>query len=97
MEIGGPTGDIGTGAEIKAKETWRHSIMGTAQYLVSDVVELETATTAEVAVCEGGTVKTPTPTPNKMGRKLGAADRPVRKEVGWSKNNDGLGDGDKYL
>ena len=32
-----------------------------------------------------------------MGRKLGASDRPVTKEVGRSRRNGGLGDGDKIF
>ena len=39
-------------------------------------------------------VQTPTPL-TKMGKKLGAADRPVGKEVGWRRRKNGLGDGDK--
>ena len=52
--------------------------------------EAETGTTTEAAVCEGAMVQTPT-LPTKTGRKLGVADRPVAKEVGWSRQNDGLG------
>ena len=69
------------------------------QYLVADeVVNLveEMVTTAEAAVREGTMVQTPTP-PTKTGRKLGAADRPVAKEVGWRRQNDGLGDGGKSV
>ena len=95
-EIGDPTEDTETGAEITAKETWRHSITGTARYLVAGVVEVETGTTAEAAVCEGGMVQTPNP-PTKTGRKLGAADRTFGKEVGWRRRNNGLGDGDKIF
>ena len=61
-----------------------------AQDLVADVVEAEMGTTAEVAMCEGAMVQTLTP-PTKTVRKLGAADRPVAKEVGWSRKSDGLG------
>ena len=50
-------------------------------------------TTAEAAVREGAMVQTPTP-PIKTGRKLGAADRPVVKEVGWRRRNYGLRDGE---
>ena len=39
----------------------------------------------------------PPPPPTKTGRKLGAADRPVEKEVGWRRRNYGLGDGDKIF
>ena len=56
-EIRDPKGDTGTGAEIKAIGTWRHSITGTARYLVADVVEVETGTTAEAAVREEAMVK----------------------------------------
>ena len=77
-EILDPTGDIGTGAEIMSKETQRHSITGTARYLVADVVEVEMGTTAEAAVREGAMVQTPN-SPTKTGRKLGAADRSVGK------------------
>ena len=37
------------------------------------------------------------PPPTKTGRKLGAADRPVEKEVGRRRWNDGLGDGDEIF
>ena len=60
------------------------------KYLVAYVVEAETVITAEAAVRKGGMVQTPTP-PTKTGRKIGAADRPVAKEVGWCRRNDGLG------
>ena len=62
-EIRDPTGDTGTGAEITAKETQRHSITGTALDSFVYVVEVETGTTAEVAVHEGSMVQTPTPPP----------------------------------
>ena len=52
-----------------------------------------TGTTAESGVRTGAMVQTPTP-PTKTGRKLGATDRPVRKEVGWRRRNGVLGDGD---
>ena len=55
-----------------------------------------TGTMAESGVCEGAMVQTPTP-PTKTGRKLRAADRPVRKEVGCSRRNDGLGDEGKIF
>ena len=58
------------------------------------MVEVETGTTAEAVVRKGATVQTPTP-PTKTGRKLGATDRPVGKEVCWSRRNYGLGDGNK--
>ena len=55
-----------------------------------------TGTTADLGVREGAMVQTPTP-PTKTGRKLGAADRPVKKEVGRRRQNNGLGDGDKIF
>ena len=67
-DIRDPMGDIATGAEIMAMETRRHSIMGTAQDSVVDVVEVETGTTAEVAVLEGAMVQTPPP-PHQYGQK----------------------------
>ena len=39
-EIRYPTEDTGTGAEITAKETCRHSITVKAQYLVAGVMEV---------------------------------------------------------
>ena len=87
LEIRDPTGDTKTGAEITDTGTQRNR---TARYLVVDVVEEETGITAEVAVREGDMVQTPTP-PTKTYRKLGAADRPVAKEVGRRRQNDGLG------
>ena len=95
-DIRDPTGDTGTGAEITAKETQRHSITGTAQDSLADVVEADTGKTAEAAMREGAMVLTPTP-PTKAGMRLGAVDRPVRKEVSWGRSNDGLGDGDKIF
>ena len=95
-EIGDPTGDSGTGVEIKAKETRRHSIMGTSRYLVADMMEVDMGTTAEAAVREGAMVQTPPPS-TKMGRKLGVADRPFAKEVGRRRQNDGWGDGEKSV
>ena len=68
-EIGYPMGDTGTGAEIAAIETWRHSITGTAQDLVADVVEIEAVTTAEAEVREGAMVQTPTPPPHQDRQK----------------------------
>ena len=62
-EIRDPKGDTGIGSEITAIGTRRHSITGTAQDLVADVVEVEMGTTAEAAVCEGSMVQTPTPSP----------------------------------
>ena len=62
-EIRDPTGDTGTGAEITAKETQRHSITGTALDSFVYVVEVETGTTAEEAVREGSMVQTPPPPP----------------------------------
>ena len=56
------------------------------------MVEVKTGTTAEVAVREGDMVQTPTP-PTKTGRKFGAVDRPVAKEVGWPRRKNGFGDG----
>ena len=70
--------------------------MGTARDLVADVVEVETGTTADAAVCEGAMVQTPKP-PTKTGRTLRAAERPFAKEVGRRRQNNGLGDGDKIL
>ena len=55
-----------------------------------------TGTTADLGVREGAMVQTPTP-PTKTGRKLGAADRPVKKEVCRRRQNNGLGDGDKIF
>ena len=81
-----PTGDTGTGVEITDIGTWRQR---TARYLVADVVEAETGMTAEAAVREGAMVQTQIP-PTKMGRKLGTADRPVTKEVDWSRRNNVL-------
>ena len=52
-EIRDSTGDTGTGADITAIETWRHSITGTARDSVADVVEVEMRTTAEVADARG--------------------------------------------
>ena len=72
-EIGDPTGDTGTGAEITDKETWRHRITGTAQDLVADVVEVETGTTSEAAVREEAMVKHHPPS-TKTDRKLGEVD-----------------------
>ena len=69
-EIGDPTGDTGTGAEITAKVTWRQKITGTARYLVADVVEVDTGTTAEAAVREGATVKKPPPPPPRQAGNL---------------------------
>ena len=89
-EIRDPTGVTGSGADITTIGIRRHR---TAQYLVADVVEVETGTMAEAAVREGTIVQTPTP-PTKTGRKIGATDRPVVKEVGWRRRNDGLGDGE---
>ena len=83
-----PTGDTGTGEEITAIGTRKHR---TARYLVADVVEVETGTTAEAAVREGAMVQTPTPPPTDTDRKLGAADRTDAKEVGWRRRDDGLG------
>ena len=60
-EIGDPTGDTGTGAEITAIGNLSHSITGTARDLLADMVEVETGTTAEAAVREGYMVQTPTP------------------------------------
>ena len=90
VEIRDPKGDTGTGAEITAIGTWRHK---TAQDLVTYVVEVETGTTAETAMREGAMVQTPTPL-TKTGRKTRAADRPVAKEVGQRRWNNGLGDGE---
>ena len=62
-------------------------------------MKVETGTTVEAAVREGAMVQTPTPPPpqTKTGRKLRAADRPVAKEVGRRRRNDGLGVGDKIF
>ena len=95
-EIRDPTEDTGTGAEITDIGTRRHSITGTAQYSVADVAEVETETTLEAAVHEGDMVQTPTP-PTNTCRKLRAEDRPVAKEVGWRRRNDGLVDRDKIF
>ena len=95
-EIGDPTGDTRTEAGVTVKETWRDRITGTAQYWVADVVELDTATTAETAVCEGETVQTPPP-PTKTGRKFGAAVITVWKEVGRRRKNYRLGDGENII
>ena len=57
-EIRDPTGDTGTGVEITAIGTQRHR---TAQYLVVDVVEVETGTTAEAEMREGDMVQTSPP------------------------------------
>ena len=78
-----------------AKESRRHNITGTAQYLVVDVMKVEMGTSVEEVVRNGAMLQTPTP-PTKRGRKLGAADRPVAKEVGWHRRNNGLGIGIKY-
>ena len=67
VEIRDPTRDTGTGAVVTAKEIRRESITGTALYLVADVVEVETGTTTEVAVREGGMVQTPPP-PHQDGQ-----------------------------
>ena len=76
-EIRDPTGDTGSGTDITTIGIRRHR---TAQYLVADVVEVETVTMAEAAVREGTIVKTPTPPPpTKTDRKLGAAERTVAK------------------
>ena len=91
-DIGDPTGNTGTGAEITSKETRRHSITVTARDLMADVVEVDTGTTTEAAMREAAMVQIPTP-PTKTGRKLGAADRPGAKEVGPRRQNDGLGGG----
>ena len=72
-EIRDPKGDTGTGAEIMAKETRRHSITGTAQDSVVGVVEVDTLTTAEAAVREVVMVQTSTPS-TKTDRKLGEVD-----------------------
>ena len=86
-EIRDPTGDTGTRADITDIGTCRHR---TAQDLVADVVEAETGATGKAEVREGTMVQTTTPH-TKMGRKLGAADRPVAKEVGRRRQNNGLG------
>ena len=84
--------------EITAIETRRHNITGTAQDSVVDMVEVEAGTTAEAAVREGAMVQPPTPPPPPpTGRKLWAVDRPVKKEVGRCRHNDGLGGGDKIF
>ena len=84
-EIRDPTGDTGTGADITDIGTWRHR---TARYSVAEVAEEETGTKSEAAVREGAMVQTPPP-PTNTDRKLGAADRPVAKEVGGRRRNDG--------
>ena len=78
-EIRDPTEGTGTGAYTMAIGPRRHR---TARYLVADAVEVETGTTSEATVSKGAMVKTPPPPPTKTGRKLGAADIPVAKEVG---------------
>ena len=55
-----------------------------------------TGTAVEVGVREGGVVQTPTP-PNNTGKKIGAVDIQVAKEVCRRRRNDGLGDGGKYV
>ena len=84
LEIRDPTGDTGTGADITDIGTRKHR---TAQDLVADVVEAEIVITAEAAVNEGAMVQTLTP-PTKRERKLGAADRPVAKQIGWRRQNN---------
>ena len=86
-EIRDPTGDTGTGVDIMDIGTRRHR---TAQDLVADMVEAETVITAEAALREEAMFQTPTPH-TKTDRKIGAADRPFAKEVGWRRQNDGLG------
>ena len=81
-------GDIGTGADFTDIGTRR---LRTAQDSVVAVVEAETEMTVEAAVREGAVVQTPTPPPTKTDRKLEVADRMVAKEVGWRRQNDGLG------
>ena len=92
-DIRDPTGDTGTGADITVIGTLRHR---TARYSVADVVEVETGITEEAAVRKGAMVQKQTP-PTKTGRKLGAEDRLVAKEVGRRRRNDGLGDGEKSV
>ena len=66
--------------------------------MTDEVVTLveDTGITAEAAVREGGMVQKPTP-PTKTGRKFVAAVRIFGKEVGCSRNNDGLGEGEKIF
>ena len=68
-EIGDPTGDTRTEAGVTVKETQKDSIPETAQDLVTDMVEVDTGTTAEVAVREGAMVQTPTPL-HQDGQKI---------------------------
>ena len=96
-EVEDPTGDTRLGVEITAKETRRHTITGTAQYLVADVVVLETETTSEVVVREGDMVQTPTPPSHQDWKKIRAADRPVGKELGRRRRKNRLRDGDKIF
>ena len=88
-EIRDTTGDTGTGEDITYIGTWRHR---TSQDFVADVVETETEITAKLGVRNGDRVQTPSP-PTKKDIKLRATDRPVTKEVGWRRQNNGLGDG----
>ena len=74
-EIRHPTGDLGT---------------GTVLYLAADVVDVaaaETVRTAEAEVGVGGIVRPRTP-PTKTDRKIGAAVRTDRKEVGRRKKRN---------
>ena len=62
-------GEIGTGAGVTVKETQKDSITETAQDLVTDMVEVDTGTSAEVEVRKGAMVQTPTP-PHQEGQKI---------------------------
>ena len=55
-----------------------------------------TGTTADWGAREGAMVQTPTPH-TKAGRKIGAVDRTVEKEVGQCRRNNVLGDEDKIF
>ena len=82
-----PAGDTRTGVDFTDIGT---QTLRTARDLVTDKAEAETEITAETSVCKGAMVQTPTP-PTKTDRKLGAADRTVKKEVGQIIRNNGLG------
>ena len=73
-----PTGDTGKGADI---ETWRHIMVPYLAAEVVDVAAAETGRTAGAEVGVGEMVQPQTP-PTKADRKIGAAARTYRKEVG---------------
>ena len=83
-EISHPTGDPGTGVDI---ETRRNR---TFTDLVADVVDMAAAETGRTVEAEVGVkdLVQPRPPPTKIDRKIGAAVRTDRKEVGWRRKRN---------